>query len=136
MSDKPRYSRVSDVLDLIVLMQSKVLGITLNDIMRELNVTRRTAERIRDALILGLPQIDEIETVGKEKHWGFVSGYMMNEIISFSPDEIAILENVKSGLQTDEKKQAIDKIITKLKAYSRKQISKIDDAIELIMKSA
>ena len=133
--DKPRYSRVSDMLDLIVLMQSKVLGITLNDIMKELHVTRRTAERIRDALILGLPQIDEIETVGKEKHWGFVSGYMMNEIINFTPDEIAVLEGIKNNLPAEDKKQAVDKILTKLKAYSRKQITKIDDAVELILKS-
>ena len=133
-SDKPRYSRVSDILDLIIMMQSKVLGITLNDISKELHVTRRTAERIRDALVLGLPQIDEIETVGKEKHWGFVSGYMMNEIISFSPDEIAVLEGIKEGLAED-KKQIVDKVLTKLKAHSRKQITKIDDAIELILKS-
>ena len=133
-SDKPRYSRVSDVLDLIVLMQSKVLGITLNDISKELHVTRRTAERIRDALILGLPQINEIETVGKEKHWGFISGYMINEIINFSPDEIAVLEGIKENLSED-KKQVVDKILTKLKAHSRKQITKIDDAIELILKS-
>lgn len=133
--DKPRYSRVSDILDLIVLMQSKVLGITLRDIERELHVTRRTAERIRDALVLGLPQIDELETVGKEKHWGFVSGYMINEIISFSPDEIAVLEGIKDSLQIEDKKQTIDKVITKLRAHSRKQIKKIDDAVELILKS-
>ena len=135
VSDKPRYSRVSDILDLIVLMQSKVLGITLKDIELKLNVTRRTAERIRDALIFGLPQIDELETVGKEKHWGFVSGYMMNEIISFSPDEIAVLEGIKDGLQIESKKQTMDKVITKLRAHSRKQIKKIDDAVELILKS-
>jgi len=133
-SDKPRYSRVSDVLDLIVMMQSKVLGITLNDIIKELHVTRRTAERIRDALVLGLPQIDEIGTAGKEKHWGFVSGYLMNEIISFSPDEIAVLEGIKGSLAED-KKLVVDKVLTKLKAHSRKQITKIDDAIELILKS-
>ena len=135
VSDKPRYSRVSDILDLIVLMQSKVLGITLKDIELKLNVTRRTAERIRDALIFGLPQIDELETVGKEKHWGFVSGYMMNEIISFSPDEIAVLEGIKDSLQIESKKQTMDKVITKLRAHSRKQIKKIDDAVELILKS-
>ena len=135
VSDKPRYSRVSDILDLIIMMQSKVLGITLRDIERELHVTRRTAERIRDALVLGLPQIDELETVGKEKHWGFVSGYMMNEIISFSPDEIAVLEGIKDSLQIESKKQTMDKVITKLRAHSRKQIKKIDDAVELILKS-
>ena len=134
-SDKPRYSRVSDILDLIVLMQSKVLGITLKDIEKELNVTRRTAERIRDAILLGLPQVDEIETTGKEKHWGFISGYTINEIINFTPEEIAILESIKDSSQTEDKKITLDNVITKLKAHSKKQITKIDDAIELILKS-
>ena len=134
MDDKPRYSRISDILDLITLMQSRVLGITLSDIVDELHVSRRTAERLRDAIIDILPQIDEIETVGKEKHWGFTSGYM-NEIINFTPDEIAILEGIKDGISPDFKQKTLENVITKLKALSRKQITKVDDAIELIMKS-
>lgn len=134
MDDKPRYSRISDILDLITLMQSRVLGITLSDIVEELNVSRRTAERLRDAIIDILPQINEIETVGKEKHWGFTSGYM-NEIINFTPEEIAILEGIKDGITVDFNKKTLESVITKLKAFSRKQITKVDDAIELIMKS-
>ena len=134
VDDKPRYSRISDILDLITLMQSRVLGITLTDIVEELHVSRRTAERLRDAIIDILPQINEIETVGKEKHWGFTSGYM-NEIINFTPEEIAILEGIKEGITPDFKKKTLESVITKLKAFSRKQITKIDDAIELIMKS-
>ena len=132
--DKPRYSRISDILELLTLMQSRVLGVTLTDIVDRFHVSRRTAERLRDAIIDILPQIEEIETVGKEKHWGFTSGFM-NEIISFTPDEIAILEGIKDGLNIDFKKAAIESVITKLKALSRKQITKVDDAIELIMKS-
>ncbi|MBQ6516035.1 WYL domain-containing protein [bacterium] len=132
--DKPRYSRISDILDLIVLMQSKVLGVTLSDISERFHVSRRTAERLRDAVINIIPQINEIETLGKEKHWGFMSGYM-NEIITFTPEEIAILENIKDGLRTDLNKETLESVITKLKAHSRKQMTKVDDAIELIMKS-
>lgn len=135
MDDKPRYSRISDIITLLTLMQSRVQGITLKNIEKELNVTRRTAERIRDALTTALPQIDEIETGSKEKHWGFVSSYFMNEVISFSPDEIAILEGIKDGINVDFKKKTLESVITKLKALSRKQLTKIDDAIELIMKS-
>lgn len=134
VDEKPRYSRISDLLELITLMQSKVLGVTLTDIVKKFHVSRRTAERLRDAIIDILPQIEEIETLGKEKHWGFTSGFM-NEIISFTPDEIAILEGIKDGLNVDFKKKTMDSVITKLKALSRKQITKVDDAIELIMKS-
>ena len=134
MEDKPRYSRVTDILELITLMQSKVLGITLTDIQNKFHVSRRTAERLRDTLLIALPQINEIETVGKEKHWGFTSGYM-SELITFTPDEIAILESIKDGLSFEDKKNSLDKVITKLKALSRKQLTKIEDAIEIILKS-
>ncbi len=134
MEDKPRYSRISDILELLILMQSKVLGVTLNDIIKTFGVSRRTAERLRDAVIDSLPQINEIETTDKEKHWGFTSGYM-NEIVSFTPDEIAILEGIKDGIGIDFKKKTMESVISKLKALSRKQIAKVDDAIELIMKS-
>ena len=134
VDDKPRYSRISDILELLIMMQSRVLGVTLTDIVEQFHVSRRTAERLRDAIIDILPQIEEIETFGKEKHWGFTSGFM-NEIISFTPDEIAILEGIKDGLGVDFKKTTMESVITKLKALSRKQITKVDDAIELIMKS-
>ena len=62
MQDKPRYSRVSDILDLAIFMQSKSLGITISDIMERYNVSRRTAERMRDSLLNIFPSIDEIET--------------------------------------------------------------------------
>ena len=49
--DKIRYSRISDILVLLIEMQSNPLGITLTDIQEILKVSRRTAERLRDAII-------------------------------------------------------------------------------------
>ena len=134
VEDKLRYSRVSDILSLLTLMQSKVLGITLTDIQNELNVSRRTAERLRDAILCIFTQIDEIETDDREKHWGFTSGYL-NEFITFAPDEIATLESLKETLKYKDKKQTIETIITKLKAISRKNITNVEDAIEMILKT-
>ncbi|MDO5304856.1 MAG: hypothetical protein Q4E87_04700, partial [bacterium] len=57
--DKPRYSRVTDIIDLAIFMQSKPLGITINDIIERYAVSRRTAERMRDSLLNILPQIEE-----------------------------------------------------------------------------
>lgn len=134
MAENIRYSRLSDILDIIVLMQSKVLGITLTDIQDELNVSRRTAERLRDAILNIFPQIDEIETDDREKHWGFTSGYL-NGFISFSPEEIATIENIKENLEYKDKKQTVESVVTKLKALSRKNITNVEDAIEIILKT-
>ena len=81
MQDKPRYSRVSDILDLAIFMQSKSLGITISDIMERYNVSRRTAERMRDSLLNIFPSIDEIETEDNQKHWGFIN-YSINSLIT------------------------------------------------------
>ena len=134
MDDKPRYSRISDILQLIVLMQSKVLGITLSDIQKEFGVSRRTAERLRDAVLNSLPQISELETLGKEKHWGFISRHM-RELVYFTPDEIANLETIKDSLQFEDRKKSLDVVINKLKAFSRRQITNIEDNIELLLRT-
>ena len=93
MDDKPRYSRVTDIIELIILMQSKVAGVSLNDIQEEFDVSRRTAERMRDSVLNLLPQVGEIPTDSRVKHWGFIN-YSMNELVSFSKDEIATLEKL------------------------------------------
>ena len=90
-SDKPRYSRISDILDLAIFMASKPQGVTINEIAERYFVSRRTAERMRDSLTCIFPQIDEIETPDNQKHWGF-SNYSISQLISFTSKEIANLE--------------------------------------------
>ena len=94
MEDKPRYSRTSDILDLLVLMQSRVQGVSLLEIQEQFSVSRRTAERMRDSIMLIIPQVEELPTNSREKRWGFQRGFM-NEIINFTPEEIANLEKMK-----------------------------------------
>ena len=71
MEEKPRYSRVSDIISLLILMQSKLNGVSLADIQEEFYVSRRTAERMRDSILNIMPQIEEIETDDRCKRWGF-----------------------------------------------------------------
>lgn len=78
--DKPRYSRLSDIIDLVLYIQSKPQGVTLKEIEIRYNVSRRTAERMRDSLLCVLPQMDELETFTKEKRWGFTD-YFGNRIV-------------------------------------------------------
>lgn len=132
--EKLRYSRISDVIELLIEMQSNVLGITLSDIQAKFSVSRRTAERLRDAVLNVLPQIEEIETDDRVKHWGFTSGYL-NEFVHFTPEEIAVLEALKTNIRYKDKKKALEGIITKLKAVSRKNILSVEDAVEFILKT-
>ena len=126
--------RISFILMMMKCGSLLTASLTLTDIQNELNVSRRTAERLRDAILCIFTQIDEIETDDREKHWGFTSGYL-NEFITFAPDEIATLESIKETLKYKDKKQTIETIITKLKAISRKNITNVEDAIEMILKT-
>ncbi len=138
MEEKPRYSRTTDILELMILMQSRVQGVSLNDIMKEFSVSRRTAERMRDSLMLAIPQVEEIENFkSREKYWGFPTAYM-REIISFTPEEIANLENLKKYQQeqgTEDKAKIIEQTINKIRALSRKKLHQIDNAIEILMQT-
>lgn len=133
--EQGRYTKLQNILKLITTMQARSYGITLNDIQKEAEVSRRTAERLRDVLLSELP-IDELENFhGKEKHWGFRRSGYLKEIISFSKEEIAELENIKNAITVDNQKETLTEVITKIKALSGKNVAQIEDAIEILLKT-
>ena len=137
MEDKPRYSRISDILQLLVLMQARPLGVTIRDIQKEFNVSRRTAERMRESITNIFPQIDEIESNDRVKHWGFTSGYL-NGIIVFTPEELANLEKLKEIQQQKgflDKENLLNSTINKIKALSRKSLNKIENVLEILLQT-
>ena len=131
MDDKPRYSRVTDIIELIILMQSKVAGVSLNDIQEEFDVSRRTAERMRDSVLNLLPQVGEIPTDSRVKRWGFIN-YSMNELVSFTKDEIATLEKLKQNCDKISKKD-LSTITNKIKTLNQKKLNSLEQEIEFIL---
>ena len=134
MKDKPRYSRVSDILDLAIFMQSKSLGITISDIMERYNVSRRTAERMRDSLLNIFSSIDEIETTDTQKHWGFIN-YSINSLITLDKEELIGLENLIKRTTNKELKIQLRKTIDKLKAINIKNTLTNEENIKLLMQT-
>jgi predicted DNA-binding transcriptional regulator YafY len=134
MEDKPRYSRVSDILDLAIFMSSKMQGVTINEIAERYNVSRRTAERMRDSLTCIFPQIDEIETDDVQKHWGFTN-YSISQLISFTPKELANLEQLQRRTTNKELKDELGKTVEKIKSFNRKSINTLEQNIELILQT-
>ena len=131
MDDKPRYSRVTDIIELIILMQSKAAGVSLNDIQEEFDVSRRTAERMRDSVLNLLSQVGEIPTDSRVKRWGFIN-YSMNELVSFSKDEIATLEKLKQNCDKISKKD-LSTITNKIKTLNQKKLNSLEQEIEFIL---
>lgn len=134
MQDKPRYSRVSDILDLAIFMSSKILGVTISEIAERYNVSRRTAERMRDSLTCIFPSVDEIETDDSQKHWGFIN-YSISNLISFTPKELANIEQCQRRTTNKEMKEELAKTVEKIKAFNRKNANSLETNIELYMQT-
>ena len=133
MEIRPRYSRVSDILDLITFILSKVQGVTIPEISQRYNVSRRTAERMRDSLLNIFPDFEELDYVQDDyKHWGF-SNRSYSRLISFNPEEIANLEQLKDIISNTKSIQTLDKTIEKLKAVSTKHHTSLEDEIEMLL---
>lgn len=134
MQDKPRYSRVSDILDLAIFMSSKLQGVTIKDIEERYNVSRRTAERMRDSLTCIFPSVDEIETDDTQKHWGFIN-YSISQFVTFTPKEIANIEQCQRRTTNKEMKEELGKTVEKIKAFNRKHETSLENNIELYMQT-
>ena len=134
MQNKPRYSRVSDILDLAIFMSSKLQGITIKDIEERYNVSRRTAERMRDSLTCIFPSVDEIETEDAQKHWGFIN-YSISQFVTFTPKEVANIEQCQRRTTNKEMKKELGKTVEKIKAFNRKHETSLENNIELYMQT-
>lgn len=125
MENKPRYSRITDLIELILFIQSRTQGVSINDIQEKFGVSRRTAERMRDCLTEAIPQINVINIDDGRKRWGFTKSHL-NELINFTPEEIANLENLKTLQEKQnfsEKSKLLDDVVTKVKAFNRRTIN-------------
>lgn len=69
-----RYGRLADLVRLALQMQGRADGLSLDDIGQSFEVSRRTAERMRDAIRDAFPQIEEISEPGGRKRWRLPPG--------------------------------------------------------------
>jgi len=112
------YEKTYELLDLAIWMQSTREGISLNDIKHRFNVSRRTAERMRDMIVTKFPQTVEIIEENNSKRWYIPQG-TLKDFIQFSAEELSVLETISSLLdkqQLQGKKEIFQNIINKIKA--------------------
>ena len=86
---------------------------------------------MRDSVLNLLPQVGEIPTDSRVKRWGFIN-YSMNELVSFSKDEIATLEKLKQNCDKISKKD-LSTITNKIKTLNQKKLNSLEQEIEFIL---
>ena len=85
-----RYGRLADLVRLAMQMQGRADGLTLDDIGETFDVSRRTAERMRDAIRDAFPQTEELAEPGGRKRWRLPPG-TAGRLADPTVDDIAAL---------------------------------------------
>ncbi len=116
-----RYERVSDIVRLAIRLQGTAEGLTLDNIAEDFSVSRRTAERMRDAVEDVFGPLDVADTGSKRIHWKLDS-YSVRAVAQITPDELAELESAANGLDRDgltERAATLRGLSEKLRAVRR-----------------
>ena len=86
-----RYERLKDILDLAVRLRATHGGLTLDDIQAAFSISRRTAERRRDAVEAAFGPLDTVDRDDGKRHWRLRSD-ALRRLVSVSAEELAELE--------------------------------------------
>lgn len=103
------------------MMQSSKKGVSITDIEDEFGVSRRTAERMRDAVLGIFP--DAVTTVEKDKtkFWKLSGKTPINKIY-FEKDELALMDLLRRLFESEglkDKADGVKGIIKKMKAVNK-----------------
>ena len=93
-----RYERLKDIVNLAIRLQGARGGLTMDDIVAEFGVSRRTAERMRNAVEAAFGPLQSVETGDRRIHWRLEST-SLRRLVRITPDELAELESAANRLQ-------------------------------------
>jgi predicted DNA-binding transcriptional regulator YafY len=123
---KMRYEKADNLLQLALDLQASRSGLSLQDIQQRYDVGRRTAMRMRDAILRNFPQTEEVATSEKVKRWRMPSG-RLNRLIDFSVTELADLESAIALLKRENlpgQANSLWRLSNKLKALMRPDVAR------------
>ena len=131
-----RYERLKEIIDLAVRLQGSRAGVTLDVIQRDLSVSRRTAERMRDAVEWAFGPLETVPADDNKLHWRLQSG-ALRHLLRITHEELSALGTATAALErTGLQEQAVKlkDIATKLRAAQTDATSKRREAdLEALM---
>jgi predicted DNA-binding transcriptional regulator YafY len=110
-----RYEKLETLLRVALDMRGNAEGLSLADIERDYGVSRRTAERMRDAIERVFPQMEQANLGELPKRWRIRAGALSN-LIGISAEELAAL-NTAVGLM---RREAMAEPLGRLETLSSK----------------
>ncbi len=93
-----RYERLKDIVHLAIRLQGSRGGVTLDDIQADFHVSRRTAERLRDAVEWAFGPLETVPKDDNRRHWRLRSD-ALRRLIAVSAEELAELAGAAGALE-------------------------------------
>ncbi len=91
------YDRAADLVRLAIRLQGSWAGLTLDDIQHQFEVSRRTAERLRDAVEDVFGPLETVDTGEAKRRWRLRSR-ALRHLVSVSAEELAELSAAADAL--------------------------------------
>jgi len=133
-----RYEKAEILLSVALRLHQTRIGLTLDEIASEFGVSRRTAERWRDAIERTFPQFEQANPGERPKRWRLPSG-TLSRVIAFRPEEITGLQSAADLLRRenlDEQAATIDDVTAKLKSLiPERDSARIEPDLEALLEA-
>lgn len=133
-----RFVKAEQLLRLATLLQGTAEGLALQDIEQEFQISRRTAERMRDALIGLYPMIEEVRENSGLKRWKLPPSNLSG-LSQVSADDLAELKAAIGLLRKNNLNSYadnLDKLWLKIKAsVSQRSKSMVETDLEALLES-
>ena len=133
-----RYERIENLVRLAVRLQGTPGGLTLDDIQADFSVSRRTAERMRDAVGAVFGPLDLVNSADTRRRWRLRSD-VVRRLVGVSPEELAELESAAEALERagiDERAGTLRELATKLRTMLRPESrERLESDFEALMQA-
>jgi len=133
-----RYEKADNLLLLALDMQAARGGLSLEDIQTKFKVGRRTAMRMRDAILRIFPQADEVLTDERTKRWRIPTG-TLDRLVGVTADELADLATATQILRREnmvDQANTLENLEAKLKSVLKPDIArKVEPDLEALLEA-
>lgn len=133
-----RYEKADNLLQLALEMQAARGGLSLAEIEARFGVGRRTAMRMRDAVLRNFPQAEEVATDERAKRWRIPAG-TLDRLVNFTAEELAALEGAARAMEHDNREDVAATLATlaaKLKALMKPEVArKVEPDLEALLEA-
>lgn len=134
-----RFEKSEHLLHLAMMMQSSYSGVGLAEIQEHFEVSRRTAERMRDAILRIFPHIQETRRDDNTKAWRIISSNSLTNLQQFSVDDLAQLNTAIEMIEQQNLGQYaknLKAIVLKLKSITKPEmLRRIEPDLEAILEA-